>query len=239
MTRTAQKPSPTFGLIGAALLLGASLALHSSPAAAGGDSPAVMPMPAVGEPAPPPIDMTSSWPCVQRKVEAVSVAQIWDGPSIEDVKGWFRDNEISALVEVLSSRRIPVDQAEAAVEAFAKELPEDKKDERLTLLFAGLFDRATTQRRGIMAGIERYQKSQQERSRELERQSSAISELQAKAGTDDDAAAKLTDAQEKFNWAQRIFHERQTNIPLACELPVLIEERLFILTRAIRNEMTS
>ena len=237
MTSTAQNASIASFVLGAAFLLGASFALQSSPAAAGG--PAVTPMPAVGEPAPPPIDMTSAWPCVQRRVDTLSVAQIWDGPPIDGVKGWFLDNDVSALIEVLSSRRIPVDQAEDAVEAFAKELPEDKKDERLTLLFAGLFDRATTQRRGVMAGIERYQRSQQERSRELERQSSAISKLQDKAPTDDDAAAKLKDAQEKFDWAQRIFHERQTNIPLACELPVLIEERLFMLTRAIRNGMTS
>ncbi|HRN88399.1 hypothetical protein [Hyphomicrobium sp.] len=237
MTSTAQNASIASFVLGAAFLLGASFALQSSPAAAGG--PAVTPMPAVGEPAPPPIDMTSAWPCVQRRVDTLSVAQIWDGPPIDGVKGWFLDNDVSALIEVLSSRRIPVDQAEDAVEAFAKELPEDKKDERLTLLFAGLFDRATTQRRGVMAGIERYQRSQQERSRELERQSSAISKLQDKAPTDDDAAAQLKDAQEKFDWAQRIFHERQTNIPLACELPVLIEERLFMLTRAIRNGMTS
>ncbi|AHB49160.1 hypothetical protein W911_13270 [Hyphomicrobium nitrativorans NL23] len=237
MTSTAQNASIPSIVLGAAFLFGASFALQSAPAAAGG--PAVTPMPAVGEPAPPPIDMTSAWPCVQRKVDTLSVAQIWDGPPIDDVKGWFLDTDVSALIEVLSSRRIPVDQAEGAVEAFAKEQPDDKKDERLTLLFAGLFDRATTQRRGVMAGIERYQRSQQERSRELERQSSAISTLQDKASTDDDAAAKLKDAQEKFDWAQRIFHERQTNIPLACELPVLIEERLFMLTRAIRNGMSS
>lgn len=238
MTRTAQKPATFSILFSVAFLFGASFAPYSSPALAGG-GPAVTPMPTVGEPAPPPIDMTSSWPCVQRKVETISVAQIWDGPPIDEIKGWFRDKEVSQLIEIITSRRIPVDKAEGAVEAFAKDLPEDKKDERLTLLFAGLFDRATTQRRTVMNGIERYQKSQQERARELERQSSEISKLQDEAATNEDAAAKLKDAQEKFEWAQRIFHERQTNIPLACELPVLIEERLFILARAIRNEMSS
>lgn len=237
MTRPAQNASIPSVLLGATAFLVASFALQSGPAAAGG--PAMTPMPSVGEEPPPPIDMTSAWPCVQRKVETLSLAQIWDGPPIDDVKGWFLDTDVSALIEVLSSRRVSVDQAEEAVEAFAKEQPDDKKDERLLLLFAGLFDRATTQRRGVMAGIERYQRSQQERSRELARQSSAITELQHNASKDDDAAAKLKEAQEKFDWAQRIFHERQTNIPLACELPVLIEERLFMLTRAIRNEMSS
>lgn len=238
MTRTDQN-APLASLFSAvALAFAASVALAPSPASAGG--PAVTPMPSVQEPAPPPIDMKSSWPCVQRKVETLSVAQIWDGPPIEEAKGWFRDEQVAALVEVLISRRIPVEDAENAVEAFAKTLENDeKKDERLTLLFAGLFDRATTQRRSVMTGIERYQKSQQERSRELERQSSSIVELQHKAQSDEDAKRGLKEANEKFEWAQRIFHERQANIPLACELPVLIEERLFILTRAIRNQMTT
>lgn len=240
MTRTDQNPSLSLAslLSAVAVILAAAGTLLSS-AAAAGEGPAMTPMPSVEEPAPPPIDMTSSWPCVQRKVDTLSVAQIWDGPSIEDVKGWFRDEQVAALVEVLTSRRIPVDEAEHAVETFAKGLSADNKDERLTLLFAGLFDRASTQRRGVMAGIERYQKSQQERSRELERQSSAIVELEQKAKADESVKDALKEASEKFEWAQRIFHERQANIPLACELPVLIEERLFILTRAIRNEMTS
>ncbi len=237
MARTDKNPSLASLLSAAAFACAAAGSFIASPAAAGG--PAMTPMPSAQEPAPPPIDMTSSWPCVQRKVETLSVAQIWDGPSIEGVKGWFRDEQVANLVEVLTSRRIPVDEAEKAVEAFAKGLPADSKDERLTLLFAGLFDRSASQRRGVMAGIERYQKSQQERSRELERQSSAIVELEHKAKSDEDAKAALKEANEKFEWAQRIFQERQSNIPLACELPVLIEERLFILTRAIRNEMTS
>lgn len=238
MTRTDQKPTLAVLLSAAAFVFAASAAFMSPPATAGA-GPAIQPPPTVKEPAPPPIDMNASWPCVQHKVEKLSVAQIWDGPSIEEVKGWFRDEQVASLVEVLISRRIPVEEAEKAIEAFSKSLSEEKKDERLTLLFAGLFDRSSTQRRGIMSGIERYQKSQQERSRELERQSNAIVKLHDEAKTDESAKAKVKEAEEKFDWAQRIFQERQANIPLACELPILIEERLFILTRAIRNNMTS
>lgn len=188
----------------------------------------------------PPIDMTADWPCVQRKVETLSVTQIWDGPPIDDVKGWFREPGIPDLIEVLASRRITVEEAEAAVETFAKAQPEDKRDEKLVLLFAGLFDKVLGQRRSVMSGIEKYQKSQKERARELERQSSAIVELEKKVppGSTEDPP-ELADAREKFNWAQRIFQERQSNIPLACELPVLLEERLYAVTRAIRNNMTS
>jgi hypothetical protein len=192
------------------------------------------------EAAPPPIDMKADWPCVQRKVESVSVGQIWDGPPTDNVKGWFREKDISNLIEVLSSRRVPVADGEKAIKAFADAQPEDKRDERLTLLFAGLFDKITNQRRAVMTGIEKYQKSQKERARELERQSTAIGQLESKQppGIVDDTP-ELAAAREKFNWAQRIFQERQSSMPLACELPVLIEERLYAFSRAIRANMKS
>lgn len=192
------------------------------------------------EATPPPIDMTKDWPCVQHKVETISVAQIWDGPSIDGVKGWFREPGMSDLIELMATRRVPVEEAEETVKKYADALPADKKDEKLTLLFAGLFDKVSSQRRSILAGIEKYQKSQKERARELEKQSTAIGALESKRppGITEDTP-ELADAREKFNWAQRIFQERQSSIPLACELPVLLEERLYALTRAIRGLMTS
>jgi hypothetical protein len=231
MTSTAQRLSVPLFL--SALVLGSSLLY-----AGAGAPPATIEGEA--EAAPPPIDMTADWPCVQRKVETLTAMQIWDGPPIDEVKGWFREPGVPELIEVLASRRVPLDQAEAAIEEFAKALPEDKRDEKLTLLFAGLFDKVTGQRRSVMAGIEKYQKSQKERARELERQSTAIVELEKKLppGSTEEPP-ELADAREKFNWAQRIFQERQSNVPLACEVPVLIEERLYALTRAIRNNMSS
>lgn len=189
----------------------------------------------------PPIDLTKDWPCVQRKVETLSVAAIWDGPSIEGVKGWFREPGMADLIELLSTRRIPVDEAEQAITKYADGLPKEQRDEKLVMLFAGLFDKMTSQRRNVMSGIEKYQKSQKERARELERQSSAIGELESKQppGTTVDDTPEIAALREKFNWAQRIFQERQSNIPLACELPVLIEERLYALTRTIRGLMST
>ena len=44
-------------------------------------------------------------------------------------------------------------------------------------------------------------------------------------------------AEERYNWDVRVFAERQQSLPLACEVPVLIEQRLFELGRAIRSHM--
>jgi hypothetical protein len=192
------------------------------------------------EAAPPPLDLTKTWPCVQRKVEVMSVSQVWDGPPIDGLSGWFRDEQIVRLVDLLSSRRVPVEQAEAEIKKYAASLPEGERDAKLSLLFAGLFDKVGGQRRQVLTGIERYQKSQIERSKELERQSSDIANIESKRdpnATED--TPELAQMREKFNWAQRIFQERQSNIPLACEVPVLIEERLYAITRAIRGNMKS
>jgi hypothetical protein len=192
------------------------------------------------EAAPPPIDMKAEWPCVQGKVESISVGQIWDGPPIEGIKGWYREKDVSDLIEVLASRRVPVEDGENAIKAFAEAQPQDKRDEKLTLLFAGLFDKFSSQRRAVMGGILKYQKSQKERALELERQSTEIGKLEAKLppGINEDTP-ELAAVREKFNWAQRIFQERQSSMPLACELPVLIEERLYAFSRAIRANMKS
>jgi hypothetical protein len=182
---------------------------------------------------------TPTWPCIQRKVDNLSVAQVWDGPPIDGVKGWGSVPEIRDLVTKLANRRVPVKDVEAAVKAFAEKQPADARDKQLTLLFAGYFDTVHSQRRSVISGIEKYLKAQRERSSELERQSSDIGELERKAASDPKAAEELAKAQEQFDWAQRIFQERQTNIPIACEIPGLIDERIYEIGRSIRALMTS
>jgi hypothetical protein len=181
----------------------------------------------------------SDWPCVQGKVENLSVAQFWDGPPIPEKKGWKRDDELQDLVRTLASRRVKLEDAEAAIKRFAEAQAEDARDKRLTDLFVMLFETVNRQRRSIISGIGKYQRAQRERAKEIETQGAAIVVLEQKAAKDEAAAKELEVAQEKFQWASRIFQERQTNIPLACELPILIDERLFALSRSIRGLMES
>ncbi len=178
------------------------------------------------------------WPCVQKRVENLSVTAIWDGPGIDDHKEWYRDEEISKLVTKLATRRVPVEKATAAVEAFGKDLPAAERDERLTKLFAGLFNTVNTQRRGVISGIEKFQRAQKARAEELQKKGVNIAETLGNITVDDTAAKPLTPEEEELMWAGRIFQERQANIPIACELPAVIEERLFELTRAIRGQMS-
>ena len=87
------------------------------------------------------------------------------------------------------------------------------------------------------SGIERFQQRQKARAAEIQRQGAAIRELRERAASDEKARAELAIAEERYNWDVRVFSERQQSLPLACEVPVLIEQRLFELGREIRSQM--
>ena len=177
------------------------------------------------------------WPCVQRKVAMLSSAQMWDGADVDDLTQWRDNEQITKLIAVLASRRVPIEQAAAAIAQFAAAQPPDQRDDALKLLFAGLLTTVNSDRAVVMSGIERFQRRQKARAAEIERQGAALRQLRERAASDDKARAELAAAEEQYNWDVRVFTERQQSLPLACEVPVLIEQRLFELGREIRARM--
>ena len=194
---------------------------------------------ALGIPQALPADAASAdWPCAQRKVAKLTSAQMWDGASVDDLTQW-RDNEaITKLIAVLTSRRVPLEQATAAIAGFAAVQPQEKRDEALKLLFAGLLSTINTDRAIVMRGIERFQERQKARAAEIERQGAVIRQLRERPASDANARTELAAAEERYKWDVRVFSERQQSLPLACEVPVLIEQRLFELGREIRSRMS-
>lgn len=180
----------------------------------------------------------ADWPCVQRKVAKLTSAQMWDGASVEDLTQWRDNAEMTKLIAVLTSRRVPLEQATAAIAEFAAAQPQERRDEVLKLLFAGLLSTVNNDRAVVMSGIERFQQRQKARAAEIERQGAAIRQLRERAASDEKARAELTTAEDRYNWDARVFSERQQSLPLACEVPVLIEQRLFELGREIRSRMS-
>jgi hypothetical protein len=180
---------------------------------------------------------SADWPCVQRKVAKLTSAQMWDGAPVDDLTKWHDNEEITKLIVVLASRRVSLEQATAAIARFAAAQPQERRDEALKLLFAGLLSTINSDRAGVMSGIERFQQRQKARAAEIERQGTAIQELKERAVNDEKAHAELAAAEDRYNWDVRVFSERQQSLPLACEVPVLIEQRLFALGREIRSRM--
>jgi hypothetical protein len=185
----------------------------------------------------PPVASNADWPCIQHKVAVLTSAQMWDGPPVDDEEAWRDNAEIVKLIPMLSSRRVPMEQATAAIESFAAAQPKDKRDAALKQLFAGLLKTVNADRAVVMSGIERFQKRQRGRAEEIQRQGEAIRQLRKTAGTDEKARTEVAAAEDRYNWDVRIFTERQQSVPLACEVPVMIEQRLFELAREIRARM--
>jgi len=177
------------------------------------------------------------WPCTQRKVATLTSAQMWDGPAVDDLTAWRDNEEMGKLIAVLVSRRVPLEQAAASITQFAAAQPQDKRDDALKLLFAGLLSTVNTDRATVMNGIERFQRRQRTRAAEIEQQGAVLRQLKERVASDEKARAELTAAEDQYNWEVRIFTERQQSLPFACEVPVVIEQRLFELAREIRAHM--
>lgn len=186
----------------------------------------------------------AEWPCVYRKVPILSAATIWDGPEIKDTSSWRKDDAIRKLSQFLVSRRIKEEDAEAAIKKYAAGLPADAHDAKLTELFAAVLTRTNEDRKVVMSGIERFHKRQMERAKEIEKEGIELPPPNESGVTDDANGAageisQLSSKEEKYKWEIRTFQEKQANIPIACEIPQLIDERAGAIARAIRSEMKS
>jgi len=174
------------------------------------------------------------WPCVQAKVPDLSIAAVWDGPSIEQAqKAWQDDPAIKNLVARLAARRIPIEEAQKSIEDFLAGASAGKADTGV-MLFAGLFETLNHQRTDVMNGLERLQRSQRELADRIKADAAARHEMQDKPQPDQ---AKLDELGTRIEWSTRIFDDRRKSVRYACEVPVIIERRLFALGRTIRQQV--
>ena len=174
------------------------------------------------------------WPCAQIKVPEISVAAVWSGPSIDDVgTAWETDPSITNLVAQGAARRTPLDEAEAAISNFIAGDAVDRR-QKAKLLFSGLFKTLNHERDEVMSGIERFFRQQKSFAGTLRDETFQLRNLQD--ATDRDQG-KVDELANRVDWGMRIFEERRKTIGYACEVPVLIEQRLFALARMIQQSL--
>jgi hypothetical protein len=174
------------------------------------------------------------WPCVQPKVPQMSVAAMWDGPSIADVgNAWEDDPKIKELVARLAARRTPLDSAEKAIADFITGTVAEKQD-KAKKLFAGLFDSLSQQRSEVMSGVERVARKQKDLADKIRSDVAELRELQDKPEQDQ---SKISALASQVEWSTRIFEDRRKSIRYVCEAPTIIEQRVFALGRAIRQTL--
>jgi hypothetical protein len=174
------------------------------------------------------------WPCVQIKVPEISIAAVWSGPSIDDVgNAWEEVPIIRDLVARLAARRTPLDEAQNAISNFIIGNAAER-GQKAKLIFAGLFATLNAERGQVMNGIERFSRQQTAFADRIRREIAGLRELQDAPAH---GQAKLDELANRIDWDTRIFEERRKTIGYACEVPVLIEQRLFALARTIQQSM--
>jgi hypothetical protein len=171
------------------------------------------------------------WPCVQRKVEHVDAGQVWPGPPLDEAEKVPRTEAMRQFVASVAARRVPLPEAVRTAADFVKALPEDQRAPTATAAFADLLQMMNSERLQIMRGIERYGAHQQALADKLRQENTTLSDLRARGD------AKAADAQEALLWDTRVFEERRRSLTYVCEVPTLIEQRLFALGRAMSGAL--
>jgi hypothetical protein len=171
------------------------------------------------------------WPCIQRKVPELSLGQIWNGPELpQSAKNWAQDPEIPALVKELAARRVPIGEAQSQIRDFATGLPADQKNARMAMLVQGLFDHMNAERSQVISGIARYARNQLDLAARLRKEASEVDAMRAKPDADANEIALRTD---RLIWETRVFEERVQSLTYVCEVPTLIEQRLYALAKTV------
>lgn len=175
------------------------------------------------------------WPCVQPKVPELSAAAMWDGPSIAEVgNAWQDDPGIKDLVARLAARRTPLDIARKAISDFMADGDAAAKQDKAKKLFAGLFETLSAQRSEVMNGIERVSRNEADLADKIRTDVANLRQLEDKPDADQ---SEVTTLASQVEWSTRIFEDRRKAIRYVCEVPTTIEQRVFALARAIRQNL--
>ncbi|PKQ14090.1 MAG: hypothetical protein CVT70_01135 [Alphaproteobacteria bacterium HGW-Alphaproteobacteria-1] len=172
-----------------------------------------------------------TWPCIQRKVGALSVGLMWPHPIPAGATGDAAlAHEIDELAARLALRRLDPDALRPEIAAFAAR--HDGSPEILGRVFAQAFDTLSTRRAQVIKGIETFSLRQIALA---ERVKTARAEMTGLMAADSPDFDRIDALEEQIDWDQTIYSDRQTTITYLCETPVLIEQRLFALAQILQD----
>ena len=176
------------------------------------------------------------WPCQQLKVPGIAIASVWNGPPIEIGDGAKpTDTKQAELVSRLAARRTPIEDARKLVADYIVGTDPEKQEKAKTL-FASLYSTLNAQRDEVMNGIERFSRKQKAAADDIRAEAQKLREMQDKPDAD---PAQTEDLVSRLAWQTRIFEDRRKSTSYVCDVPVLIEKRLFDLGNAIQGVMNA
>jgi hypothetical protein len=176
------------------------------------------------------------WPCQQLKVPGIAIASVWTGPSIEiGDTAKPTDAKQAELVSRLAARRTPIEDARILISDYLVGTSAEKQEKAKTL-FAALYSTLNAQRDEVMNGIERFSRKQKAAADDIREEAQKLREMQDKPNVDQ---AQTEDIASQLAWQTRIFEDRRKSTSYVCDVPVLIEKRLFDLGNAIQGALNA
>lgn len=179
----------------------------------------------------------ADWPCVQRLVLELSAAQMWSGPPLDTVEGfWQADPLIAPLVLDLIDLDVEQAAVDERVRAFATKIEPADREARLPLLFKAVLATVNGERAQMIGGIKRYAAKQKALADRIAADNAALRGVRLDVEPDAEQQELLA-VRERRDWDLRVFDDRLSMLPLICEQPVLLEQRAFALARTIQGEL--
>ena len=167
------------------------------------------------------------WPCVQRRVDQMSLAVMWPHPIPEDAEPLppkFLD-----VAEAMALRRVSVDEVGQMVDELVVQHDDLGADE-YGRIFVEAFERIDRRRTDIIRGIEQYARGQAELSDEIDALREEMKALQAAEEPDFD---RMEEVEAELDWRERVFDDRNAALTYVCETPVLLERRAYAIAQEL------
>jgi hypothetical protein len=174
------------------------------------------------------------WPCQQLKVPGIALASVWTGPPIETGDAAKpADEKQSELVSRLAARRTAMEDAQKLIADYVVGTSAEKQEKAKTL-FAALYSTLNAQRDEVMNGIERFSRKQKAAADDIREEAQKLRQMQDKPDADPTQNEELAS---RLAWQTRIFEDRRKSTSYVCDVPVLIEKRLFDLGKVIQGAL--
>jgi hypothetical protein len=184
-----------------------------------------------------PVAGTAEWPCEAPLRGEMSIGAMWQGPDPAAAQDeWRKTAAVVALVNEVAPRRVPQDEALANVRRFAAGYQGEDRAKILTQVFVGVFETLSSERSQIVRGIKRFYRRQEALAQRMEDGWKALGEIDPNS-TDPKLAEQRVALQQMIDWDSRVFDDRQRLLPVVCEQPRVIEQRVFALSRAIQEQL--
>jgi len=188
----------------------------------------------------PPEKSPKKWPCDQVYNPKLNLQSIWQGPSIENaLKDWWKDDEVIGIVNKLSDPILKEDDGIKIIEDFAKKytylglIKKASQSEKLTFLFAALYQKAADNRRRQYVGILKFVDRQESFREAIGKASKRIRKYRKEKL--DLKHPNVLEATSQLEWNTRVFDQRTRLTEYICEEPVFTSQRLGYQSRKIAS----